>query len=380
MVRRQSQRGQFFPVAGALAAAKLAVSCSSESSAPAEAGPLPPAVGDSSESSSGSQGGDSSADGEPGSGDDGSSLPASSGEAPGEVELAPSPQAEGGGAPDGADRPGEAEAPAGAARPDPVSSAGCGSAEAVESGRFEIEVDGQTREYILRVPDDYDPNRAYPLVFALHWLGGSAAQVAGGFGGGYYGLADVAGDQVVLVSPEGLTSNAGGGGNLGWDNPGGRDTDLMRAIFARFGEQLCIDESRVFSTGFSYGGMMSFALACGAPDMVRAIAPMAGTLFSGCEQGDSPVAMFGFIGQQDDLLSASRTARDEILSRSGCSEEGTVVESSWCDGAGGGAQPCTCVSYQGCDEGFPATWCEFTGGHQIAPNAGPTLWEFFSQF
>jgi polyhydroxybutyrate depolymerase len=369
---RQLQRGQWFPVVAALAVAALAMSCSSsKSSPPANASlgdrvPAPPTatnaqpaeplvmnVGPAPSSMEGA-------------------APGSTPETPGPIELIPSPPAPGTGTMVGT-------VPEGSGRPPPVPSAGCGFAPP-ESGRFEIEVGGQTREYILRMPDDYDSGRAYPLVFALHWLGGNAQQVAGNFSGRYYGLADVAGDQVVLVSPEGLPSTIGGGGNLGWDNPGGRDTELMRSIFARFSAELCIDESRVFSTGFSYGGMMSFALACGAADMVRAIAPMAGTFLSGCEDGDSPVAIFGFIGQQDNLLQGSRTARDEILSRSGCSDESEVVESSWCDEAGAGAQPCTCVSYQGCAAGFPATWCEFTGGHQIAPNSGPTLWNFFSQF
>jgi poly(3-hydroxybutyrate) depolymerase len=127
--------------------------------------------------------------------------------------------------------------------------------------------------------------------------------------------------------------------------------------------------------------MMSFALGCGAADVVRAIAPMAGnTQASGCEDGDQPVAMLGFIGLQDTLLEGSRNARDVILERNGCTAESTLIESSWCDEAGGGAQPCSCVSYQGCEEGYPATWCEFTGPHTPAPNAGRVLWEFFSQF
>jgi hypothetical protein len=30
--------------------------------------------------------------------------------------------------------------------------------------------------------------------------------------------------------------------------------------------------------------------------------------------------------------------------------------------------------------GYPVTWCEYNADHQAAPNSGPTLWSFFSQF
>jgi hypothetical protein len=43
-------------------------------------------------------------------------------------------------------------------------------------------------------------------------------------------------------------------------------------------------------------------------------------------------------------------------------------------------EPGACVSYQGCDEGFPVVWCEFSGGHQTAPGSAQAIWDFFSQF
>lgn len=261
-----------------------------------------------------------------------------------------------------------------------IPSSGCG-AEAPESGRFDIDVDGLTREYILRVPDNYDSSRTYPLVFTWHPWGGSAEQTAGsGFGGGYYGLQSAAGDATILVSPEGIDF---GGNGLGWENPNGRDENFMRAMLTRFEEQLCVDESRVFSTGFSFGGMMSFALGCDAADVIRAVAPQAGnTSVSGCGNSDLPVALMGFHGTEDTVvdIDGGRTGRDKILERNGCSQTSTTIDGGWCDVAGDNYQPCTCVSYEGCMQGYPVIWCEFTGPHTPAPNAGQTLWDFFSQF
>ena len=56
------------------------------------------------------------------------------------------------------------------------------------------------------------------------------------------------------------------------------------------------------------------------------------------------------------------------------------MQPSWCDGLGSNYLPCTCVEYQGCKAGYPVVECEYTAGHQFAPDAGATLWDFFSQF
>ncbi|WP_437759888.1 alpha/beta hydrolase family esterase [Sorangium sp. So ce1389] len=241
-------------------------------------------------------------------------------------------------------------------------SAGCGSATAPTSGRFSIDVGGTTREYILAVPDDYDSSHAYRLIFAWHPLGGSAEQVATGFGGGYYGLQSRAGGSAIFVSPEGLEQ--------GWANTGGRDIEFLRAMLDRLRAELCIDEDRIFSTGFSYGGMMSYAIGCAMGDVFRAIAPMSGALYSGCEDGDNPVAMWGAHGDADDVVPVEngRTARDVFLERNHCDQQTTPV------------QPDPCVSYEGCDAGYPVVWCEFSGGHTPASDSGESIWSFFSQF
>lgn len=253
------------------------------------------------------------------------------------------------------------EVPAGAPVPEagaPVPSLGCGVTTAAASGRFSIDVAGAAREYIVALPDDYDPTRPYRLIFTWHPGGGSAQGTANN----YYGLRALADDSAIFVSPEGI--------DQGWANTGGRDTAFLDAMLARFDEELCFDQTRVFSTGFSYGGMMSFAVGCGRADVFRAIAPMAGALFSGCEQGDAPIAMLGFHGTSDTVVDIAQgiRARDVIAERNGCQPEEQALEA---DG---------CLAFQGCSEGHSVTWCEFDGGHMPAPGGAPRIWDFFSQF
>jgi polyhydroxybutyrate depolymerase len=270
----------------------------------------------------------------------GSNAPGAEGMAPG-AETPPNPEAP---------TPGEAGAP--------VPSPGCSSAAVAASGRFTIDVAGNPRDYILALPDNYDATRPYRLVFTWHPGGGTAQGTANNF----YGIRQRAADSAIFVSPEGIDE--------GWANTGGRDIAFLDAMFERFEAELCFDQSRVFSTGFSYGGMMSFAIGCGRADQFRAIAPMSGALFSGCEDGDAPIAMLGFHGTDDTVvdIAAGVRARDVIVERNGCQQEDQAVET---DG---------CLAFQGCSEGHSLTWCEFDGGHTPAPQSGQRIWDFFSQF
>lgn len=253
-----------------------------------------------------------------------------------------------------------ADEPAGAGLP--VPSSGCGSTAAVASGRFTIDAANATRDYILELPDDYDATRPYRLIFGWHPRGGTAEQVANGFGGGFYGLERLAEGSAIFVSPEGIDE--------GWANTGGRDIAFLDAMLERLQGELCIDQSRVFSTGFSYGGMMSLAVGCARGDVFRAIAPMSGALYSGCEDGTAPIAMLGFHGVDDTVVPLENgvTGRDVFVERNGCEPAAAAVEA---DG---------CLSFSGCAEGAPVTWCEFDGGHTPAPGSAEPIWAFFSQF
>jgi poly(3-hydroxybutyrate) depolymerase len=227
-------------------------------------------------------------------------------------------------------------------------------------------VGGTSREYILKLPDNYDSAKPYLLIFGWHWRGGSAQEVAGG---GFYGLEERANGTAIFVAPQGLVDN----GTTGWANPNGRDITFTQAMLERFRQELCIDESRIFSTGFSYGGMMSFAVGCALGDVFRAIAPIAGALYSGCEDGTAPVAMWGAHGYSNGAdgvvpIADGRRGRDEFLRRNGCGNETVPV------------QPDECVAYQGCRAGYPVTWCEWDGGHSVPGFAGQAIWDFFSQF
>ena len=141
--------------------------------------------------------------------------------------------------------------------PRPPPTAGCGKAPALSSGAHTIVSGGTTRGYILTLPANYDRNHPYRLIFAFHWLNGTDTEVANGVSvRPYYGLQDLAKDTTIFVAPQGISN--------GWANTNGRDVAFVDAMLKQFEAGLCVDTTRIFSAGFSYGAGMTYALACDA--------------------------------------------------------------------------------------------------------------------
>lgn len=259
-------------------------------------------------------------------------------------------------------------------------SSGCGTPRSLMNGRRTIQSGGMNREYILRVPDDYDDTRPYRLVMAYHWRSGNASQVANGGEGGstedpYYGLWDLAENSTIFVAPEGL--------DAGWANTGDRDIALTDAILDELLTGLCIDTTRIFATGFSYGAGMSYALACARPDVFRGVALYAGAQLSGCNGGNTPVAYFHAHGVRDSVLNISqgRQIRDRFVDLNGCTAQNPPEPAE-----NSGTHICT--SYEGCSEGYPVRWCAHGGDHNPTEKdqgqgeswVPPEAWDFITQF
>ncbi len=261
-------------------------------------------------------------------------------------------------------------------------SAGCGTDPTLTSGSRTIQSAGQNRSYILRIPDDYDNTHPYRLVFAYHWRGGTMQDVDGGGSSGaawsYYGLREQADDSTIFVAPQGI-------GN-GWPNSNGQDLAFTDDMLELIQDDLCVDKRRIFALGFSYGGGMSYALACARPDVFRAVAIYSGGVLSGCEGGTQPVAYLGIHGLGDGTLNISggRDMRDRFVDNNGCTAQNPPEPDP-------GSLTHTCTTYQGCMDGYPVEWCAFDGGHTpgMVDGGGDDgartwtkgeVWEFFSQF
>ncbi|GAB7184359.1 acetyl xylan esterase AxeA [Kitasatospora sp. Ki12] len=284
-------------------------------------------------------------------------------------------------------------APAGAAAPVKASPAnaaagtgGCGKAPSLASGSHTITSSGQNRGYILRVPANYDQNHPYRLVFGFHWRGGTASDVdsggTDGYNWSYYGLrrlADADNNGTIFVAPQGFDN--------GWANSNGQDLTFVDDMVRQLEAGLCVDSTQLFSTGFSYGGAMSYALACARPTVFRAVAVYSGANLSGCAGGTQPIAYMGLHGLRDNVLpiSSGRDLRDQFVRNNGCTAQNPPEPAS-------GSLTHVVTTYSGCKSGYPVVWAAFDGaGHDPGPIDGCTcdgwrtwtsgeVWKFFSQF
>ncbi|GAA0458896.1 hypothetical protein GCM10009531_59040 [Actinoplanes capillaceus] len=253
-----------------------------------------------------------------------------------------------------------------------AATAGCGRTPALRDGTHTIQSGGRARTYQLRLPGNYTSSRPYRLVVGLHWLNGSSNDVVAN---GFYGLQQRAGDSAIFIAPQGL--------DAGWANTGGRDVTLVDDILRAVENDLCVDTSQRFALGFSYGGAMSYALACARPDVFRAVAPIAGANLSGCSSASQPVAYFGIHGIRDSVLNISmgRSLRDSFVRANGCTAQNPPEPAQ-----GSGTHLTT--AYAGCRAGYPVQWAAFDGDHVPLPvdrNAASSwvsgeVWQFFSQF
>ena len=274
-----------------------------------------------------------------------------------------------------------------------MASAGCGKTPTLTSGTQSIQSSGQARSFMIRIPDNYDKNHPYWLIFGFHWLGGTANDVdSGGTSGytwSYYGLREQADNstssQAIFVAPQGISN--------GWANSNNQDVAFTDDMIELVEGDLCIDTKHVFSTGFSYGGGMTKALGCERPGVFRAIAVYSGADFlsGGCDDTTtSPIAYIGLHSITDGTnpYSSGEAIRDRFVTNNGCTPQSppTPAQNSLTH---------VCTTYQGCTDGYPVEWCAFNGGgHTPAPVDGSTegsgggdttwtkgeVWKFFTQF
>ncbi|MEV4141884.1 ricin-type beta-trefoil lectin domain protein [Dactylosporangium sp. NPDC049742] len=241
-----------------------------------------------------------------------------------------------------------------------ATTAGCGKTPTLRSGSYTIQSGGQSRSFILRIPDGYSNTRPYRLIFGYHWRGGTMNDVASGGSSGsswsYYGMQQQSGNSAILVAPQGI-------GN-GWPNSGGQDITFTDDMVRMIENDLCVDTTQLFAMGFSYGGGMSYAIACGRATVFRAVVVYSGAQLSGCSGGTQPIGYFGIHGISDNVLNiaSGRQLRDTFLRNNGCAAQNAAEPSS-----GSGRHITTAYS---CRDGYPVRWAAFDGGHGPGPVDG----------
>ena len=159
--------------------------------------------------------------------------------------------------------------------------------------------DGLQREYILYIPDSYSPNESTPLLFNFHGYQSNAFEQMNY--GDFRPIADTA--NFLIVHPMGTVDALGNTHwNVGWGTSTTDDLGFASALIDSLVIDYNIDTDRIYSTGMSNGGFMSYLLACELSNRIAAIASVTGSMnvgqFESCSC-EHPMAIMEIHGTID---------------------------------------------------------------------------------
>jgi polyhydroxybutyrate depolymerase len=237
----------------------------------------------------------------------------------------------------------------------PTGSEGCGVLPPAADAR-RVAVGDEQRSYRLDLPPGYDPDVAYPVVFAFHGAGSSGAA----FRRADYGnLSSAMGDHAVLVHPDAT------GAGRAWDSI--RDAPFFDALLSELWSDLCIDRGRLFAVGHGNGAIFANHLGCVRGDVLRGIAPVAGMGPGGTAPScTGDVAVWAAHADPETLLALDfgTGTRDRWLAENRCGRRAEPFGSG--------------VAYRDCESGEPVVWVDHDEADVFPVFAAAEVWRFFT--
>lgn len=261
-----------------------------------------------------------------------------------------------------------------------------------------------TRSYRVHLPPDFDASESLPLVLNYHGIGSNAFEQE--LYSTFNNIADTA--NFIVVYPEGLIDTLDNGNIIRhWNCYFGSDSDdvgFTSALIDTLQEDYNIDLNRVYSTGMSNGGFMSYMLACELSHRITAIASVTGALSFIQQENCNPsrtvpvMEIHGtadetvpYLGSESFYPSAPEFV-DFWVELNGCDMEPTTMEIPDIDTG----DNCTASLeiFGGCDEDSEVQFYTIDGGGHTWPGAfnfvgsvtnqdfeaSEVIWQFFKRF
>lgn len=234
--------------------------------------------------------------------------------------------------------------------------------------RKTITSEGQKREYLQYAPSDLGSKR--PLIISCHGMNQSAKYQWDALKDAKT-LADK--EKFVIVLPEGI--------NSGWDISGDRDINLIKDLIAQMKKDFDIDENRVYLSGFSMGGMLTYHAMNKIPNVIAAFAPISGyPMWGFTYTGKRAIPVIHHHGTGDDVCVYSNVQRniDELVKKNKCSSTPTITQNY------GGYSHITRKEWGGGTDGVKVVLMELANkGHWISNDGLFTLdeiWNFCKNY
>ncbi len=260
--------------------------------------------------------------------------------------------------------------------------------------------DGIKRDYILYVPAIYTGDSPVPLVLNFHGYTSNANEQM--WYGDFRSIADTA--NFIVVHPQGTLFNGSTHFNVGGWTIGSTvdDVGFSAALIDSLAVAYNINLDRVYSTGMSNGGFMSFLLACQLSEKIAAIASVTGSMtpqtFNSCNP-QHPMPILQIHGTSDNVIPYTGTTWTKSIADvmnywvgfNHCSTQATTVDLPNIDPNDGSTAAHSV--YSGGDKNTTAEHFKITGGFHTWPgsafggagtnkdfNASLEIWKFFSRY
>ncbi len=279
---------------------------------------------------------------------------------------------------------------------------------------------GRDRMFIVHMPPQYGQGARLAVVLNFHGGGNAAGQAS-------YSRMDAVADRegFLAVYPNGtgrltdrlLTWNAGTCCGYARDQHMD-DVGFVRALLRHLESVVPIDRGRVYATGLSNGAMMAYRVAVEAPDVIAAVAPVAGGMVAESDLPpravpvmhihslDDPRALYrGGLGPPFPMTTTRVEHPDiyRVISRwashDGCPAEPVVAARlRGGDGSPEAGQTATKYVYAPCRDGAEVVLWRLAGAGHVWPGGQPDhlprllgpgtqlidanaeMWRFFSRF
>ncbi len=281
-------------------------------------------------------------------------------------------------------------------RPSPFDESSSAATAPLSAGDYDFAlfVDGLERTYILHVPPQDQQGNGLPLIVVLHGTYGTGRKMQRGLGFDDY--ADERGFYVAYPTAyqePGRNKTArwnDGRGTLESSQQGIDDVKFIVSMIGDIAGKVGLDESRVYVTGASNGGMMTYRLGCETAGVFAGVAPVIGNIpqpiFADCTP-QTPIAFLAINGDEDPYIPISGGEVCENV-RFGC-EGGRVASMADSVGLFAAANGCNLeaqstvlpalvedgtsieqLDYGGCENGGQVTaYIVHHGGHAWPPMA-----------
>ena len=233
-----------------------------------------------------------------------------------------------------------------------------------------INVNGTSRNMLVYAPKNIEKNR--PLIIQMHGYNQDAAYQKNA--AKWEPVADTG--RFVVVFPNGQ--------NKAWDTGGDKDLNFIKAIINEMSNKYGIDKKRVYVSGFSMGGMMSYVVANKMSDQIAAIAPVSGG--GGPSSAKRAMPIMHTHGTTDDVVNYNSTVNTlkSWVPFNKCSSNSKVTKPYPASKPGSAA---SLEVWSGCSDGVEIRLLTIAGkGHwysmdeAVSVNTSVEIWNFVKRY